>query len=254
MKHTGAKIGLAVSLVLAVVASSALAKGTPGVTNTIHNLSTSSPAYYFPAYVSDNVSEVCVFCHTPHGGRTEGPLWNRDLPNQAFTHYSSTTLTQTGGLEDTGRAVNDESRLCLACHDGSLTLDHLINPPNELNGNPVLINSDTDQGIVFVPGVGGGNIGDGSPGNDLSNDHPISFSYDDVWSDPIYQPSGARDGELRRWDTAEGRGVRFFGPEKRVECSSCHDPHVDYILDPDYTPFLITPNRGSNLCLACHDK
>ena len=23
---------------------------------------------------TDNTSEVCVFCHTPHGGTTDGPL------------------------------------------------------------------------------------------------------------------------------------------------------------------------------------
>jgi hypothetical protein len=53
---------------------------------------------------------------------------------------------------------------------------------------------------------------------------------------------------------AQAAGVRFFGATNFVECSTCHDPHVDYFTAPDYTPFLITPNTGSNLCLACHIK
>jgi predicted CXXCH cytochrome family protein len=39
-----------------------------------------------------------------------------------------------------------------------------------------------------------------------------------------------------------------------MECSSCHDPHVDYVADADYTPFLIRPNDRSKLCLTCHIK
>jgi hypothetical protein len=55
---------------------------------------------------------------------------------------------------------------------------------------------------------------------------------------------------------AQADGVRFFGATNYIECSTCHDPHVNYSAsgDPAYTPFLITPNTNSNLCLACHIK
>lgn len=249
MKQVAAKFSLLVMLPL-LCALPASAKGPADVSKTIHNLSTSAP-YSF--YAADAVTEVCVFCHTPHGGRTEGPLWNRGLPNPSFDRYSSATLSPATQSYD-GAAINSESLLCLSCHDGSLTLDHLLNPPNELNGAPLYINGDDNVGMVFVPGGGGGVITGGNPGTDLSDDHPISISYATVLSDPLYA-GGARDGQLNDVTTAEGKGVRFFGgAAKRLECSSCHDPHVDYETHTQYAPFLIMPNAGSALCLACHNK
>ena len=50
--------------------------------------------------------EICVFCHTPHGANTaEGPLWNRQLPDNAtYTKYSSgsidSTINQPNGVYD----------------------------------------------------------------------------------------------------------------------------------------------------------
>ena len=75
---------------MALFASPVWAKSTTqNVANTIHNLSSTS-TYFF--YQSDNVDEVCVFCHTPHGGLLTGPLWNHSLPDaNNFTHYNSAT-------------------------------------------------------------------------------------------------------------------------------------------------------------------
>jgi len=150
----------------------------------------------------------------------------------------------------------------MACHDGSVAVDHLINDPNSLNGAPVTIfGGNTDVEIIDLFGGVGSRIG-ASPGNtsgtgDLSDDHPISFSYDDVLADPAYN-GGSKDGELQTVVAATTAEVRFFGASNRVECSSCHDPHVDYVTaalsQADYAPFLITPNTGSALCLACHNK
>jgi len=251
MKLGTFKTGLILTFVL-LFAVSAWAKGTPNVSNTIHNLSTYNTTWLTtPSYVSDNVEQVCVFCHTPHGGRLEGPLWNRNLSTQAVTHYSSATLSN-GVIGLPGRAVGDESRLCLSCHDGSATLDHLINPPNEIEGTGfnVAINGGYNQPIQDVPDVQDGVIGN------LSDDHPISFSYDLVVGQGLYGAGGARPGELHTVGEAVTAGVRFFGANNRVECSSCHDPHVDYSAagNPAYAPFLITPNAGSNLCRACHNK
>lgn len=249
MKRSVTVTGLSIFFMVVSVAF-AWAKGPANVANTIHNLSASAPTFF---YYSDNVSQICVFCHTPHGGRIDGPLWNRNLPAaNGFTHYSSETLTLESAdpANTTGRNVGDESRLCLSCHDGSATLDHLINPPNEVDPDPVYINGGINQAIVDVPDVQDGVIGN------LSDDHPISFSYDTVVGQGIYGVGGARAGELHSTNDALMAGVRFFGANNRVECSSCHDPHVDYSPagNPAYAPFLIKPNAGSNLCRACHNK
>lgn len=263
---------LGLVMVCLSLSTSLWAKGQAGVSNTIHNLSTSSPGA--PVYAS-NSDEVCVFCHTPHGGSLNGPLWNRNLPGSgSFTHYNSATLSLTSlpGMT-ASRTVNDESLLCMSCHDGSIALDHLLNDPNSLGGVDIkffLGFSDNQEIVDLGAGNPGPRIG-GSPANsggtgDLTDDHPISFSYQAVQSQAIYQ-GGARDGELRDIGTTadpttalgwQGEGVRFFGSDYRVECSSCHDPHVDYVSGvnnpKNYRPFLIRPNSGSGLCLACHNK
>ena len=250
-----------VGILLLTAVSFAWGKGIAGVANTIHNLSSTATVTTY--YESDNVDEVCVFCHTPHGGLLTGPLWNHSLPSaSSFTHYNSTTLSSyLQGLSVT-RNVNDESLLCMACHDGSVAVDHLINDPNSISPDPVYIfGGNVDVEIADLFGFTSSRIGStrATPAGfgDLSDDHPISFSYDDVLADPMYD-GGSKDGEMYTAAEAVTAEVRFFGLTNRVECSSCHDPHVDYITaalnQADYAPFLITPNTGSALCLACHNK
>ena len=248
-------------VLLACLAFPAWGKGSAAVVNTKHNLSTTGPMIQYRA---DLVTETCVFCHTPHGGLLTGPLWNHSLPaNNSFTHYNSATLsTYLQGLQ-VSRNISDESLLCMGCHDGSVAVNHLVNDPNTLNGVPLTMNSGNPAVEIFAFSPGTARIGGSEAGfyfnsGDLSDDHPISFSYNDVYTE--YQ-SGSRAGQLRDVTTAttwNGEGIRFFGSDNRVECSSCHDPHVDYVSGvnnpKNYTPFLIRPNDGSNLCLACHNK
>jgi predicted CXXCH cytochrome family protein len=244
-------------VLLALGAVPALAvKGTQDVTATVHNLSVSAP---WPMLASTNETEVCIFCHTPHGGSLTGPLWNRNNSTETYTHYTSSTLSSAVGTSR-GQNIYDESRLCLSCHDGSISMYTVMNA-NNVTGQPTT-SSDltmrdgfgTSQGPQIGQGTNADGTVNGSVNNDLSDDHPISFKYLPVLSD------AAKDSNrLQTIAYAEGKGVRFFpigaaDAEKRVECSSCHDPHVSYEVDTAYTPFLITPNAGSALCLACHNK
>lgn len=240
-------------------------KGISGVANTVHNLSSTNTTG--STYAADNVDQVCVFCHTPHGGDLIAPLWNHSLPDAStFTHYNSATVSSYLAGLSVSRNISDESLLCMACHDGSVAVDHLINDPNSLNGASITIffgQQDVDIRGIFGNPAGriGGALGAANTSGNLSDDHPISFSYDSVLLDPMYSPAGPKDGHLRTVNEAEtwgSEGVRFWGTNNRVECSTCHDPHVDYVsginAPKDYTPFLIRPNDGSNLCLACHNK
>ncbi len=253
------KIVVGTLVVSALWAGSALAlRGPQGVSSTIHNLSTSSPEFQ---YTSDNETEVCIFCHTPHSGSLDGPLWNRALPTATkYTHYNSASLSALGA----GRAVEKESLLCLSCHDGSISVNTLMNYRNSF---PFEFPEHFGSQNYPIPFLGfpdgmnpGGKIG-ASRGNDidtdLSDDHPISFKYKSV--------ADIKFNEFKDVPTAEGAGVRFFpgnadDADKRVECSSCHDPHVMYdtftnpMANETYRPFLITTNAGSALCLACHTK
>jgi hypothetical protein len=272
------KIVLALMMVTSCASQAQAVKGQANVTNTVHNLSVTAPAdpYFFPtSFYRTNEDEVCIFCHTPHGGSLDGPLWNRSNPTSAWTHYNSATLSAPLQALSATRAVGSESLLCLSCHDGSISVEHIINTSNDIGlpKNAGSSGSDTKivGGIVPMARIGAGpynpSTGTGDPAEgtgDLSDDHPISFSYDAVrWS--VEYDTGAKAGQLRDagtpgsvdMATAVGRGVKFFPPGNRLECSSCHDPHVDYSASSgqtDYAPFLITPNTGSALCQACHIK
>lgn len=239
---------------LAGGAAVASAKGAPNVANTKHNMSTTGQQ---ATYRTDS-EQVCVFCHTPHGAKIDAgarPLWNRDDPGSAWQFYASDTLSLTASAV---ASVSTESLLCLSCHDGSLATNRVINPPNGLTGAnaPQPTTQFGDSEIIGLPGVYnriGGSPVDSNGVGDLRDDHPISFDYQLVLN------GGEQD--LHTVADAKVDGVRFFplnsSTEFRVECSSCHDPHVDYTVatgDPQYTPFLIMSNTNSALCLACHNK
>lgn len=252
-----------IAAALLLVAGSAFAGTGPSkVSNTPHNLS----YWGYPGqsngfvYNALNIEEdqICVYCHTPHGGTLDAPLWNRDLGALAaagvtFTHYSSTSmLSPTGG---SGRAVGAESLICLSCHDGSVAVgDSVVNPPSA-TGTPSN-NRPTERIVAGTrPGPKTGTslalLGAGSNATgDLTDDHPISMSYSAA------QAHASNAGDLQTVAAVEGTGMRLFGANKNVECATCHDPHVNY-RDPAnaaYDPFLAIPNTGSNMCLACHIK
>lgn len=230
------------------------------VTETTHNLSASGYIAAVWGYNDANEDEVCIFCHTPHGGTLSTPLWNRDLPVVGnFTHYSSATLLNSTKTLDVQRPVNTESLLCMSCHDGAIAMNSIKNYSND-TGKPA--NGMTPVDLWYTTGA---RIGDYvnetgtalvKTGRTLSDDHPISLSYYDALGSP---GGGLKLRALSAGTDPREKGVRFFGSDSELylECSSCHNPHVNYNGvggNSDYTPFLVMSNTGSNLCLACHIK
>jgi predicted CXXCH cytochrome family protein len=190
-------------LAMATLAASAAL----GISGTKHDLSTKGWGS----------TELCVFCHTPHNSDktvTDAPLWNHKVTTAFFSVYASPTLNATVGQP------SSSSRLCLSCHDGTVAVDSF-------------------GGVTGTHSMTGTNL----LGTDLSNDHPISFTYDATLA--------ANDGALvvpassSKVD-ASGTVPLFAG---KVECASCHQVHSDA-----FPPFLRIPNTGSALCLKCHIK
>jgi predicted CXXCH cytochrome family protein len=105
----------------------------------------------------------------------------------------------------------------------------------------------TTQGVMIGGSLGADKV-------DLRDDHPVGFSYQAVYDERtskgtttgLFSPSNAV--------SKSGSKIRLFGLNQKVECSSCHDPHVDYTTTPALKPFLVMDNTGSALCLSCHDK
>ena len=196
-----------------LLAGSMLQAGADTVLGSKHDLSVYGPG---PVKATSE-SEVCLFCHTPHRGSGSTPLWNHALSQASYTPYSSSTAKATIG-QPTG-----SSKLCLSCHDGTVALGMVHSRPN-----PIQISG----GISTMP------AGKSNLGTDLSDDHPISFTYDDALV--------GRRGELRDPNTLVDQ-VKL-DHNSQVQCTSCHNPH-----DDQFGKFLVQDNYASALCLACHD-
>lgn len=244
------KHSLILLMLFALVAPVA-AKGPSNVRNTVHNMSSSAPGTLYTTFYISDEAEVCIFCHTPHGGSLTGPLWNRPDPTSAWQFYDSATISSE--VKNNVTQVNDESLLCLSCHDGSVSVYHLLN----YGASTTITEQDfgVDGSLMFMPGTPGanprigGNLADPNNVGQLGDDHPISFSYDAVYAEYL----GASKPGLKD-PTTMSSDIRFFGANRRVECSTCHDPHVDYVSNPTFAPFLNMSNSGSAMCIECHDK
>ena len=158
-----------------IVASLAAASASAGIRGSKHDLGTGGGAQATTAATT----EVCVFCHTPHGATTGAavPLWNKTLP--AATSYTRYSSLNTSTLDGEEADVGSVSLACLSCHDGSQAMDTVINAPGSGGYNAAGAEIDpaaigTMTGTVGAPGPGGTipNLE-----TDLSNDHPISIEY-----------------------------------------------------------------------------
>ncbi|MCP4900628.1 MAG: cytochrome c3 family protein [bacterium] len=228
---------LAIAAVLLAMAGLASAQTVVG---TAHDLSSTGPG------ATTNVGRVCVYCHTPHqatAANGQDPLWNHALSAvAAYGVYGSDTLDATPG--ELGGAVAGTaavSNLCLSCHDGTVAVHSVWNAPNEapINDNPANIT------IVAGGNVNAGGFITGNPnvGDDLTNDHPVNFTYDAALA--------GSDGGLVTPDSANSVDAAGLVPlfAGTVQCASCHDPH-----DDTNAPFLVVSNSGSALCTTCHNK
>lgn len=178
-------------------------------------------AHNFSSSGWNSTGKICIVCHAPHNASTvvaNAPLWNHETTTQTFTMYSSGTMDGTLGQPD------ESSKLCLSCHDGTIALENfgsVTGGTNMLTGTTLL-------------------------GTDLSNDHPISFTYNTALA--------TADGELEDPSTAtSGLGGTIDQDmliSGKMQCSSCHDVHNTAGL----ASMLRIDNAGSALCMTCHTK
>ena len=165
--------------------------------------------------------QICLVCHTPHNADvsvSNAPLWNHETTTATFTTYSSATMDATTGQPDAS------SKLCLSCHDGTVAVDNF---------------GDQTGGSHFLSG--NSNIGTA-----LSDDHPISFTYDAALAssdDGLYDPTTTNSG-LGGTINAD----MLIGSQ--VQCASCHDVHNG----SGVAKLLKISNDASVLCLTCHNK
>ncbi|MFQ5508246.1 MAG: hypothetical protein ACE5FN_02790 [Leptospirillia bacterium] len=127
------------------------------VRNTKHNFFLNQDV----GYSEQETTEVCVFCHTPHGGRntttaSNVPLWNRAMPTASTVYemYDSPNFDGSASWAVTGGQPKGVSLACLSCHDGTIGIDALINAPG--SGGFVPGNKGNDATLYKSLGLNGG--------------------------------------------------------------------------------------------------
>lgn len=180
----------------------------------------SGTAHDFSTQAWNSTGEICIVCHTPHNADasiSDAPLWNHQTTSTVFTLYSSGTLNSTPGQP------SGSSLLCLSCHDGTVALENF---------------SGTTTGSNMISGSF-------NLGADLSNDHPISMTYDAALATAdggLFDPTTTNSGLGGTIDS----DMLISG---ELQCASCHDVH-----GTAYSSLLRIDNAASALCLTCHNK
>ena len=229
------------------------------ITVTPHNLSSAG---------AGQTAEICVFCHTPHGGDTSAsvPLWNKTLalPTAYQTYDSLGTSSNDGDIAPVGSV----SIACLSCHDGTQAIDSLINEPGSgfdsagfiadpgaMTGDPVLGQDLRDDHPIGVQYAGGGISEGGTVGTSQGTKVDVDFIDPVVadvngttiwWVNTTGGTAGREKEDMQLYTRNDGPSGLV---EPFVECASCHDPHSE-VNDT----FLRVSNDSSEVCLSCHIK
>lgn len=216
--------------------------------------------------------QVCLPCHAPHNmppanyGLTR--LWNHTMPNNTYTLFSTDTTKYVG--------LDDVSRKCLSCHDGTVAVDNYgvaggaysntgttYMPVGYRVGEGQNLTHDHPVGVIYA-----GLSNDGATftvGSGVRNKSPLSFSTSQysAGNAQALNSSGTSTINTDLTNYVDTSGAALPGISKVsfgtlvsggitykniVGCGSCHTPH-----NPDFK-FLKIKNVNSQLCLTCHNK
>ena len=209
--------------------------------------------------------EICVYCHTPHGANSQvnAPLWNRTINATGYTIYDKPrTLNRPIGQP------GPNSLTCLSCHDGTISIDSVINMPRSGGYSAAQETGDQASAQAFLNtwvGDGPGNLNDGihrvmgpdtdiakctfchntdtsgsamssfvvfTLGTDLRDDHPIGIQF----------------------PTTFGPGIDFNPPTAEIPGKMAFfDTNGNGYPDKD-EPRLYDTGEGYEVeCASCHD-
>jgi predicted CXXCH cytochrome family protein len=158
---------------------------------------------------------TCGICHSVHNSAGGGGAIFVENPVDATEFYSSITLDADITLVSVNKS---DAPFCLTCHDGASITE--------------------GQNAALAPLI----TGNLDLTTDLSNDHPIGFTY---------SVAALADPGIKAAGSLSNPGMVQFGPNRdQMWCSSCHDTHGGVVG----TPMLVMNNAGSALCLECHIK
>jgi len=192
------------------------------ISGSVHDFSTNPNTF----------GQICVVCHAPHNVATPviPPLWNHEVTTATYIVYDSPTLDAGPLGQPSGSTL-----LCLSCHDGTVAVDSFGGA----------------TGTQFISGPS-------NLGTDLSNDHPISFTYDTALATTdggLWDPSGTTVTIGSGGFTRTGTIQEVMLQADQLQCASCHDVHNDFVAGGiGGDPLLLISKSSSKICLTCHNK
>lgn len=228
-KHLTWAWRIAAALFFALAAPSAMAAiGT--IVGSRHDFTANGGTY---KGTNNTAGQVCIYCHAPHNNKSAAGelLWNRALSTATYTPYSSPTMNGAPVA-----AVGPISKVCLSCHDGTIAIDSF----------------GTFTGSTPISGTSTAKIGP-----DLSNDHPISFTYNATLAstDGALKDPATANVTIGTGNTGLIKDKMLFGAAgDQLECASCHDVHNTTAKTAVESKLVKVSTASSALCLACHNK
>ncbi|MDH5603809.1 MAG: hypothetical protein OEY51_07715, partial [Cyclobacteriaceae bacterium] len=173
--------------------------GQTPIAESRHNLSARSTVGTIKA---TSESQLCIFCHTSHLSKSsaKAPMWNKKDRGSIYVPYNGDPANISSTLNAAPGQPDGSSILCLSCHDGTIALGEVANRRASIDFSGV---------GQFMPTGSRGYLG-----TDLSDDHPISFTYNNalaVADDNLKSPGAI--------------SYPVWLESGKVQCVSCHSSH-----------------------------
>ena len=167
---------------------------------------------------SEYQKEQCVFCHAQRTENRNTVLWASSKPSTSINSDSNHP-----------QLVSTTTFKCLGCHDGATAVNNLPNGTVGFSFASVDVstNSTNRSKSAFSYST--------DKYQQLGNNHPVGIVYDE--SNP----------ELNA--IADLKIAKLEDGTNKVTCASCHEPHRNTNVS-----FSTISNKGSSLCLDCHNK
>lgn len=261
---------LATGVALVLLGLSGAANAAPGIRGTRHDLSNTS-ATPGPKNTNVGANQICIYCHTPHRANLTRLVWNHDPTAVASYTWGGETTTVEGTTLPTA-ALQEGSKRCLGCHDGTVALGEVNNMGGGVAGK--ILGLETISGETDASGnLSNASYLVGASGN-MAGNHPINIPYAQQTYFSVVSQATA-DGAVGNYyailtnvsctspsgtcttapntDGRDGAAINLiqgtggFG----VECGSCHEPHNKYDF-PYFTRVNVA--NASGLCRSCHNK
>lgn len=214
------------SILLQLLAVTAVLAQYDSVVSTVHNLSATGPG----EVRSLTETEVCKFCHIPHSAVVPVPLWSRALSK---AQYDVPRIRSARDVREPAPQPDGSSRLCLSCHDGTLALGDIAGAPRSVAMSGAQRLRPGRRGYI---------------GTDLTGDHPISFVIPEGdFGDPD------RDMGVRPRSLIVGQELVKLDDQGKMQCTTCHDPHSDRYHVAGLVPRFWVKPTVQEVCQSCHE-